>query len=108
MGQPFLLFYIQKILVDSFVAPMLEGSFGFNYPKETSNTIIMLNPIIKAQVVSLICPRSCEPGIASFATTKIIAPAAKLNAYGTKGSITTTAQAPSKAATGSTNPENCP
>ncbi len=67
---------------------------------------MIVNPSIKLMTARSWLPFSCELGITSSATTKIIAPAAKANASGSNGAINATAKNPITAEIGSTIPEN--
>ena len=76
------------------------------YPRATSRSIIAAKPIMPPKVARSVLPPRCDSGITSSMTTNIIAPAAKLNAYGSIGRATTTSAAPSTAAIGSTTADS--
>ncbi len=76
------------------------------YPNATSKTIMMVNPIIKQMVAKSTFPARCDSGMSSSTTTKIIAPAAKLSAYGSIVAEWVTAAAPMAAAIGSITAES--
>lgn len=78
------------------------------HPKAISRIIIITNPSIVPEVATSVLRASCDSGINSSTTTKIIAPAAKARAYGRIGLINKTAAAPSIPAMGSINAEDCP
>ncbi len=73
-----------------------------------SRIIITTNPIIAPMVARSEFPPLCDSGINSSITTYIIAPAAKLNAYGSIGFTNSTAPAPITALNGSTIAESWP
>lgn len=54
-------------------------------PSATSSTIITTNPETRLSVARSPLPPCCDSGTSSSTTTKIMAPAAKLSAYGRIG-----------------------
>ena len=53
-----------------------------SYPKDISNIIIIRNPVVIPRIPKYEFSLSFASGIKSYATTNIIAPAAKDNKYG--------------------------
>ena len=79
-----------------------------SYPNDTSNIIIIINPIATPIVDKLECFPSCEAGINSSTTTYIIAPAAKESKYGSTGTTNFVSNIVIIAPIGSTIPDNVP
>src|SRR5690606_39694896 len=78
------------------------------YESAKSIIIIIENPIIKQNAERFLFTSFWDSGITFDTTTSIMAPAAKLSAYGSNGCATTTNNAPITPATGSTVDDNCP
>ena len=74
------------------------------YPKSS----LLQSQTREQSVAKSIFPRRWDSGITSSTTTKIIAPAAKLNKYGKKGWARYTKAAPITPAAGSTAAESWP
>lgn len=79
-----------------------------DHPSATSNIIIMTNPAAKPIVPKFECSPWDDSGINSSTTTKIIAPAAKDNKYGSAGINFDANKIIKKAPIGSTTPDNTP
>jgi len=78
------------------------------YPKATSKTIIIVNPISTKSVTKFLRLFIKHSGINSLTTTYTMAPAAKQRKKGNISLILITRSAPITPLIGSTKPDNCP
>ncbi len=79
----------------------------FNYPRATSNIIIIAKPAINPKVARFLFS-FIDSGSSSLAATAIMAPAANANKNGNTLLTVNTNTTPITADIGSTIPDNCP